>query len=39
MDRTNENFNVFLKVVDDRYKDFVVQINDYLTLTWHSCLH
>jgi hypothetical protein len=37
LDRTNENFNVFLKAVDDRYKDFVVQINDYLTQNNCKC--
>ena len=37
MDRTNENFNVFLKAVDDRYKDFVVEINDYLTQNNCKC--
>jgi len=37
LDRTNENFNVFLKAVDDRYKDFVVQINDYITQNNCKC--
>lgn len=37
LDRTNENFNVFLKAVDDRYKDFVIEINDYLTQNNCKC--
>jgi len=37
LDKTNENFNVFLKAVDDRYKDFVMEINDYLTQNNCKC--
>ncbi|GLC79497.1 hypothetical protein [Lacrimispora brassicae] len=37
MDRPNENFTVFLKTVDDRYKDFVMETNDYLTKNKCKC--
>lgn len=30
MDKSNEKFAEFLETVDERYKDFVVEVNDYL---------
>ncbi|WP_349946751.1 hypothetical protein ABFV83_00125 [Lacrimispora sp. BS-2] len=37
MDRPNENFTAFLEAVDKRDKDFVVEINEYLTQNNCKC--